>query len=225
MSSIHRLGRFFVAAPCIVLFAASANASLITNGSFENGSFVNQGNQTMVLNSGSTTMTGWTVSADQLAWINVGNPFFLTAQDGNLFLDLTAYPAGPPFGGVTQNIATIAGQQYVLSFQLGSYTARWGGPPVSINASAGGTSQTFTVNAPSSASTWTPFSMLFTASSASTAVTLTGAAGFEYIGLDNVSVEQASGEAPVPEPGTSALCFGALTLLALRSSTRRARSC
>lgn len=43
--------------------------------------------------------------------------------------------------------------------------------------------------------------MLFTATSASTPITLTGAAGFEYIGSDNVSVNPSSG--PItPEPGS-----------------------
>ena len=131
---------------CFLLFAAQARADLITNGSFELGTFVNDGNQTMILPLGSTTITGWTVVADQIAWINAGNPWGLSAQDGNKFLDFTAYPTGAPFGGVSQNITTIAGHQYVLSFYFGSYTARWGGPPMSILASAGPASQTFTVS-------------------------------------------------------------------------------
>src|SRR5215471_2890614 len=116
----------------VILFAEQARADLITNGSFELGGFVNQGSQTMILPLASTTITGWTVVTDQIAWIDVGNPWGLSAQSGNRFLDFTAYPAGPPFGGISQAIPTVAGTQYVLSFYLGSYTARWGGPPVSI---------------------------------------------------------------------------------------------
>jgi len=198
---------------CTVLLGARAEANLLTNGSFEDGTFVPDVNHTMILNLGSTAMTGWTVSADQLAWIDAGNPFGLSAQDGNGFLDLTAYPAGPPFGGVTQTIATVPGQQYVLSFYLGTYTQRWGGPPVSIMAAAGNASQNFTVSTTSTSSTWTPFSMNFTATAASTPVTLTGSAGFEYIGLDNVDVEGVGGSA-VPEPGSYLLVFGGLGMLA-----------
>ena len=186
------------------LFTAHAQANLLTNGSFEDGSFVNQGNETMVLSAGSTTITGWTVTGDQLAWINAGNPWGLSAEDGNFFLDFTSYTAGAPFGGVTQSITTSPGQQYQLLFELGSYTQRWGGPPVSILASAGGASQTFTVSTTSTASTWTSFSMTFTANSTSTPVTLTGSAGFNYIGLDNVSVDPVAGTA-VPESCTYAL--------------------
>ena len=204
----------------VACVAPLAHANLLTNASFEDGSFVNQGNATMVLNAGSTSITGWTVSADQLAWIDMGNPFGLSAQDGNRFLDLTAYPAGAPFGGVSQSIATIPGQQYELTFYLGTYTQRWGGPPVSILASAGNTSRTFTVSTTSTASTWTPFSMLFMATSATTPVTLTGSAGFEYIGLDNVSVEGVAGTT-IPEPATYLLmATGLATLIAGRRRNR-----
>src|SRR5262249_11121625 len=127
------------------------------------------------------------------------NPFGLSAQDGSFFLDLTGYHTGAPFGGVTQAVATTAGQQYELSFYLGSYTARWGGPPVSILASAGGTSQTFSDNSTSSSSTWTLETLAFTATGSSTVITLTGAAGVEDIGLDNVNLDA------VPEPSTWAM--------------------
>jgi hypothetical protein len=202
----------------LVLFAEQARADLITNGSFELGVFVDDGNKTMILPVGSTTITGWTVITDQLAWIDAGNPWGLSAQDGNRFLDFTAYPTGAPFGGVSQNIATVAGTQYVLSFYLGSYTARWGGPPVSILASAGPSSQTFTVSTTSTSSTWTPFSMLFTASGPTTTVSLTGTAGFQYIGLDNVHVEQVSA---VPEPASLPLIVCAFGLLAFTGYRHR----
>jgi hypothetical protein len=196
------------------LFAGSAQANLLTNPSFEQGAFVNQGNVTMVLSVGSTTITGWTVTGDQLAWIDVGNPWGLSAQDGTRFLDFTAYPTGAPFGGISQTIPTMPGAQYSLSFYLGSYTTRWGGPPVSITASAGNASQIFTVSTTSSASTWTPFTLPFTATSANTAVTLLGSAGFQYIGLDNTDVELVSAGS-APEPASYYLLASGLGLLVL----------
>jgi hypothetical protein len=189
---------------CLALIGANANANLLTNGSFESGSFVNNGQETMSLAAGSTVLTGWTVVGRSLAWINVGNPFGISAEDGNFFLDLTDYNAGAPFGGVTQAISTVVGDQYSLSFELGSYTAAWGGPPVSILASAGGTAATFTNSAITNSSTWTPFTLSFTAASAITNITLTGSAGVNYIGLDNVDVELVS-TTTTPEPAPSAL--------------------
>jgi hypothetical protein len=209
--SRQAITKMFLSVACMV---PAAQANMLTNGSFELGAFVDQGNETMVLGIGSTSITGWTVVTDQLAWIDTGNPWGLSAQDGNRFLDFTAYPAGAPFGGISQSLATIPGQQYQLSFDLGSYTARWGGPPVSIVASAGGASQTFSVSTTSVASTWTPFSMVFTATSANTPITLTGSAGYQYIGLDNVSVDAVAGSA-VPEPGTYALILAGMGLLAV----------
>lgn len=212
---VHRvavcLSTFAIA---MALFPVAANADLITNGSFELGTFVNDGNETMTFSTGTTAITGWTAVGRQFSWITTPNPWGLSAQDGTFFLDLTAYNTGAPFGGVTQSVATTIGEQYELSFFLGSYTQRWGGPPVSILASAGGTSQTFTVSTASTASTWTPFSLLFTATSTSTAITLTGAAGVAYIGLDNVSVNPA-GTSPVPEPGPLASIATGVALLGL----------
>lgn len=201
----------FTSVACMVLGVVSANADLLTNGSFEQGSFVNQGFETDTFNAGATTINGWTVVGRQLSWINVGNAWGLSAQDGNLFLDLTAFNSGPPFGGVSQTISTVAGDQYVLDFELGTYTQRWGGPPVSILAAAGGTSQTFTVATTSTKSTWTPFSLAFTATGPSTVITLTGAAGVAYIGLDNVSVNQTAGGI-APEPASSSFALLGLGL-------------
>lgn len=189
--------------------AAHPAGNLLTNGSFELGTFTNQGNDTETFTAGATTMTGWTTVGNFVSWIGPTNPFLLTAQDGSYFLDLTGYHAGAPFGGVTQTIATTAGQPYDLSFYLGSYTAVWGGPPVSILASAGGTSETFTNSAATSSSTWTLENLAFTASGSSTVITLLGTAGFNYIGLDNVEAVCASSKGcsgvTTPEPTTLAL--------------------
>ena len=205
--------------------AASVHANLLTNGSFESGTFTDQGNDTETFTAGATVMTGWTTTGNFVSWIGPTNPFGLSAQDGSYFLDLTGYHAGAPFGGVTQTIATTAGKQYELTFYLGSYTAVWGGPPVAITATAGGTTGLFTNGATTSHSTWTPENLLFTAAGSSTVVTLTGEAGYNYIGLDNVDVRcvktggcSASG---VPEPATLGLL--SLGLAAVTLGRRRQR--
>ena len=204
------------------LTASSAHANLILNPSFELGAFVDQGNETMSLPAGpGTTITDWGVGLDAIAWINAGNPWGLSAQDGNKFLDLTNYEAGAPFGGVFQTIPTTPGADYVLTFYLGSYTARWGGPPVSITAFAGNAIQQCINPSVTSVSTWTLCTVPFTASAAQTGILLAGVSGVNYIGLDNVSVELADTRPPVPEPATMTLT--ALGLAGVAARVRRSR--
>ena len=217
----------FRAALCAVLVSGAlvalpAQANLLTNGSFELGAFVNQGNDTMSLAPGSTVITGWTVVTDTTAWIGPTNPFGLSASDGSFFLDLTNYQAGPPFAGMSQVIATTPGATYELSFDLGSSTF-WGRPDA-ITASAAGTSATFTSPLTGTNNDWQHFSMQFAASSSSTTVLLQGVSGINYIGLDNASVDLVSRPA-VPEPGALApLGLGLAVMQLARKRKAQTRS-
>jgi len=205
------------------LAAAPAHANLLVNGSFESGAFVNQGNDTMSLNAGSTVISGWTVVTDTTAWIGPSNPFGLHANDGSFFLDLTNYETGAPFAGVSQVVATIPGAVYSLSFDLGSSTF-WGRPD-SLTASAAGTSTNFAAPLTGTNNDWQHETMNFTAIGATTTVTLQGATGVAYIGLDNASVDLVSLPVDaVPEPETWALFVGGLGGMALVARRRRHES-
>jgi hypothetical protein len=188
-----------------VVFTAAASlshASLVTNGSFELGSFgggVN-GNESLAI--ASTAMTGWTVITDSISWLN-GNAFSLAPFSGDQFLDLTDANDTGVSGRVTQTIATVAGSNYLLTRWLGSTTLY---PSENANAaSAGSTTATFTGAAPTSFATWTQCYMAFTATGSTTAISLqgAGATGYQFLGLDNVNVELVPGG--VPEPGSLAL--------------------
>ena len=207
--------------------AAGAQVNLLSNGSFELGGFVNQGNDTMSLAAGSAVMTGWTVVHDTTAWIGATNPFGLSASDGSFFLDLTNYETGAPFAGVSQVIATTPGATYALSFDLGS--SNFWGRPDAITASAGGTSATFTAPLTGTNNDWQHVSMQFTAGSSLTTVLLQGVTGSRYLGLDNASVNFLSGPGDttvppvpaVPEPGTWALMVAGLAGLGVTLRQRR----
>ena len=82
---------------------------------------------------------------------------------------------------------------------------------------AHGAKQPFTSNAATDTSTWVSFSLPFIATGSSTTITLTGANGANYIGLDNVTVE---GRTVVSSPGTLGLL--GLGLLGLSLTSRRA---
>ena len=203
--------------------SAQPAGNLLVNGSFEDTTnFVDQGNDTMNLDVGSTAMPGWTVSGSHyLSWIGPSNPFDLTASPtgGSYFLDLTGYIAGAPFSGVSQTIATQAGATYSLTFDLGSSPQY--GLQDGVDVSAGSATASFTTtNDAAQYNLWEPETLSFTATNAMTTISLIGNAGDNYIGLDNVSVVQTSG---VPEPTIWAMMLIGLGGLgvAMRNARRK----
>jgi hypothetical protein len=121
----------------MALAATCANASIVTNGSFELGTFNPPAQATMTLTPGSTAITGWQVVNDALAWIGVGDPWGLDAQSGDLFPDVP-FSAGA-FGGIQQVLMTSPGTEYSVTFYPG---APLSGVASSL-ISAAGTNATF----------------------------------------------------------------------------------
>jgi hypothetical protein len=209
-----------VAMLTILLTLAAGNAyAQIINGSFEDTSktFVGDANKVDLLPSGSGQIPGWTtINGVPTAWLENGNPYGISASNGTFFLDLTGYRDFGTYGGVAQSFATVPGTDYMVTFDLGygGNSVAFGGP-VSVLASAAGTSATFTSASGSpNPAVWDKETFNFKATSSMTQLSLTGISttGGFYIGLDNVAVSAGSG-GTVPEPGTLGLLLTGVGLL------------
>jgi choice-of-anchor C domain-containing protein len=182
-------------------FSGIAQADLITNGSFELGSYTTASYQT--LNTGSTAITGWTVTSGSIDWI--GN--YWTASDGNRSIDLAGSGANGLIVG--QSFNTVIGQSYLVQFDMA------GNPDKSydkalIGLMVGGTQQIFNFDQNTQTKTsmgWETKSFTFMADSTSTKLSFGNYSNDSHdswgAALDNVRVDAA----PVPEPGTM-LLFG-----------------
>jgi hypothetical protein len=148
-------------------------------------------------------LPGWGLLGDDVLWCSNTNALGLRSPYGEWFLDLTGTRDTPPYGGVTQTIATTPQKSYDLRLALGTHQdlPAFRGP-VTVEVSAGSVTNTFTL-APDAASlgnVWQTFSMPFTASTPSTIISIRGidSAGGAYIGLDQVAVVPAGDIAPPP---------------------------
>ena len=177
--------------------------NLLVNGSFENGAFIGDPvNHTMLLETGSTALTGWTIvglpDGNNLAWEGAaGTPFPVTAGDGNYMLDLSGFSDVVPYGGISQTVSTVAGKASELSFEVGSDVAYATSAPGVVVSVSGVPEETYFVDRIGTGR-WQDFSQTFTATTNRTAVTITGVntTGVIHIGLDNVRLIS-SGDSPL----------------------------
>lgn len=207
-------------AACAVLTAtplAANAANIVTNGSFEGGTFVGGSfgfpTAQQVAPGDSTTLPGWTTSNSELAWSQNGQAG-IVSQNGSYNLDLTGFfDSAGSYATVSQTLTTSAGSTYHLSFYGGNYIPQ-GGVAAAVSATAGSTSQTFlippTIIPDAGNSSWTSFGFDFTATAATTVLSFgganPGASDPTFIGLDNISVEFLHGPVgAVPEPSTWAM--------------------
>jgi len=161
--------------------------TLVVNGGFETGNF-----------------TGWTLSGNDVAAGTLGNLYGVEGTD--------PFDGGPNSGSyqaffgdlvpnattLSQNIATVAGDSYTVSFYLLQDTPASDEYGNELIASFGGTTLIDATDVPVQG--YTEYSYTLDATSASSQLSLTLGDGLGYFLLDDVSVT--SNTAPTPEPST-----------------------
>lgn len=193
--------------------AAPASAASVTNGSFEMGT--NPGATFSTLAAGSNAITGWTIGGAGVDYIGG----YWNASDGVRSVDLSALNSG----GVSQNITTVAGKTYKVTFDMAGNPDGGLGNRLMVVTSNGFTPQQniFTVG-PANTHTnmgWVSMSYMFTAGPGTTTNIAFASGEYNPYGpaLDNVGISA------VPEPTTWALMilgFGAAGGM-IRVSRRR----
>jgi choice-of-anchor C domain-containing protein len=171
-----------------------------TNGGFESGTYVDNGSGFEQLNTGDTSITGWTVGGNSIDWVGSYWP----APEGAMSIDLS----GSDAGSLSQAFDTTIGNTYTVSFLLSGNPA--GGPAVkTLDVSAtGGTTTGYTHDTTGTdlgTMVWTPETYEFVATSASTTLTFNSTTASAFgPALDNVVVTETA--PPAPPPATAPDC-------------------
>ncbi|WP_143039607.1 MULTISPECIES: choice-of-anchor C family protein [Bradyrhizobium] len=188
-----KINRLLACAAFLGLMTATAQASsLISNGSFEAGSF--DGASFDTIHAGNPAISGWTVGGDSVDWIGS----YWQPQDGNRSIDL----AGNAPGTISQSFATALGQTYLVQYWMagnpdGAPTVKNLNADVIVDVSAASFNDTgFT----KSNMGWTLKSFSFVANGTTSTLTFVDTDTGPYgPALDNVSVTA------VPEASTWAM--------------------
>ena len=191
--------------------SAASSAALLLNGDFETNAL--SAGDTAAYSHNSTAITGWRVTGTNVKL--VGSAYLGLTGNGGQWVDLTGWNEGY-YKGLTSNaFSTVVGQQYSLTFDLGSIPmAQYG--PASVSVSVNGGYLGDRTNAPTLsgafAVNWAAQSLTFVADSAVTRITIIGSdsmvpSSSTVIGLDNVAV------AAVPEPHEWAMMLAGLGLV------------
>jgi hypothetical protein len=214
--------------PCAIAPAAAAN--LILDGGFEatparQGAYGHHAAGSS-FDGGHWFVTGVDVLHVDTAY-SVGNapPLTFNAHGGRNSLDLTGTGNSSPQDGIYQDIATVAGQAYTLSFFVGralstgsvgaDYRAN---ATVRVSIDGGPVSEFVNGETIASGIVWKSFDLGFTATDATTRIAFFNGSGNDYLGLDDVAVDAVG---TVPEPTSWALFLTGFAAIGAGLRTRQ----
>lgn len=223
----------FLAGVVVLTAAISAQADLITNGSFETtgpgGGGAQAGRFVYVAGTHDTQITGWVLDGTGDVYIHrspdIGNAIgsnFNFAQAGDQYLDLSGGIGGGTSGlhaSIYQDFATVVSQTYVLSFFIGAAFS----PSATINVTLDGATsllnQTLTAAAPGTNIVWTEEKFTFVANSTTTRLRFKDLSSNDdnVSFVDNVSVNAQA----VPEPSSLLMLLFGTPLAVVRAVRRR----
>ena len=202
--------RFALALVLGFAVGGAAQAAAFQNGGFETGT--DPGATFTQLNTPSTAITGWTVSAGSIDYISAG---YWQPAEGMRSLDMSGIAAG----SISQTFDTIPGHSYQVTFSLAGNPD--GLPTVknlTVVATGGATSSyTFDITGKTRAAMgWVSKTYAFTANAASTTLSFNSLdATSAGPALDNVVVTDTTPvvQTPTPVPTLSEWALAVLVLM------------
>jgi hypothetical protein len=235
MRGIPGLVRGVIAASALFALPAAAAVNLIADGGFEQNAVETNGYvhyaRSLSVDGGHWFVMGDDDQDDILKvdrGYGLGDPrMTFVAHGGHDSLDLTGTGNQHAFNGVYQDVATVAGKAYHLTFWTGratgvGTTATDYLTAATTNLSIDGAPVASFVNTDTviGGLAWVAYSYDFVATGATTRIAFINNGGNDYLGLDDVSLASA-----VPEPATWAMMMVGLALTGgVGARLRRVRS-